>query len=58
MDGVTGHNLTGNNMDMVCEACKDRRHDDCRGGSWCDCQHQGFRVEDEAEPPENWVRQG
>jgi hypothetical protein len=25
---------------MICEACRDRRHGDCRGGTWCDCQHQ------------------
>jgi len=25
---------------MICEACRERRHDKCRGGSWCDCQHR------------------
>ncbi|MFC7381411.1 hypothetical protein [Sphaerisporangium rhizosphaerae] len=25
---------------VICEECKDHRHDDCRGGSWCDCQHR------------------
>lgn len=25
---------------MICEACRDRRHGDCRRGTWCDCQHQ------------------
>jgi hypothetical protein len=24
---------------MICTNCKDRDHDHCRGGSWCDCQH-------------------
>ncbi|GIH71485.1 hypothetical protein Mth01_37380 [Sphaerimonospora thailandensis] len=43
---------------MICEACKDRRHEDCRGGSWCDCQHKEPMDEGHAEPPENWVRQG
>jgi len=25
---------------MICEACRERRHTDCRGGTWCDCQHK------------------
>ncbi|MET8868486.1 hypothetical protein ABZW11_36640 [Nonomuraea sp. NPDC004580] len=25
---------------MICDSCKDKRHGDCRGGSWCDCQHR------------------
>ena len=25
---------------MICEACRERRHGDCRRGTWCDCQHQ------------------
>ncbi|XVQ08768.1 hypothetical protein ACQP1W_40420 [Spirillospora sp. CA-255316] len=25
---------------MICQACRDDRHGECRGGSWCDCQHQ------------------
>jgi hypothetical protein len=25
---------------MICEACRERRHGGCRGGTWCDCQHQ------------------
>ncbi|MFC4051906.1 hypothetical protein ACFOY4_19640 [Actinomadura syzygii] len=24
---------------MICPSCRDRRHEECRGGSWCDCQH-------------------
>ncbi|GLW64185.1 hypothetical protein Arub01_24290 [Actinomadura rubrobrunea] len=24
---------------MICAACRDHRHGECRGGSWCDCQH-------------------
>ncbi|MEW9530330.1 hypothetical protein [Microbispora sp. NPDC049125] len=43
---------------MICEACRDRRHEECRGGSWCDCQHQRPAGAGDAEPPENWVRQG
>jgi hypothetical protein len=42
---------------MICQACRDRHHDDCRGGSWCDCQHQRPQ-ETYDEPPINWVRQG
>ncbi|WP_157407546.1 hypothetical protein [Actinomadura atramentaria] len=48
---------------MICEACREHRHGDCRGGSWCDCQHQP-PPDDEpdeeraAEPPVNWRRQG
>ncbi|WP_160146928.1 hypothetical protein [Thermomonospora echinospora] len=58
---------------MICHACQERRHEECRGGSWCACQHRGGpatphqrEAEDEAgpdaasgaEPPVNWVRQG
>ncbi|MEV4006368.1 hypothetical protein [Actinomadura sp. NPDC049753] len=25
---------------MICQSCRERHHEDCRGGSWCDCQHQ------------------
>jgi hypothetical protein len=25
---------------MICEACRERRHGECRGGTWCDCQHR------------------
>ncbi|MEU6037440.1 hypothetical protein ABZ801_18735 [Actinomadura sp. NPDC047616] len=24
---------------MICAACREHRHGECRGGSWCDCQH-------------------
>ncbi|MDF5757878.1 hypothetical protein [Spongiactinospora sp. TRM90649] len=41
---------------MICDKCKDRRHDECRGGSWCDCQHQ--ERPRPAEPPVTWPRQG
>jgi hypothetical protein len=58
---------------MICEACRERRHGDCRGGTWCDCQHQpadddstpaataepGESGSDEGpEPGVNWLRQG
>ncbi|WP_157431593.1 hypothetical protein [Actinomadura hibisca] len=52
---------------MICVPCRERRHDECRGGSWCYCQHQrGPATEkerdrdrrDRAEPKVNWKRQG
>ncbi|WP_157610142.1 hypothetical protein [Spirillospora albida] len=49
---------------MICQPCRDRRHDQCRGGSWCDCQHQPAREEKKddgapsGEPRVNWRRQG
>ncbi|MER7131168.1 hypothetical protein [Streptosporangium saharense] len=47
---------------MICDKCKERRHDECRGGSWCDCQHhrprQDHDSDEEPEPPTNWLRQG
>ncbi|QXJ20527.1 hypothetical protein AGRA3207_001256 [Actinomadura graeca] len=24
---------------MICSSCRERHHGECRGGSWCDCQH-------------------
>jgi len=47
---------------MICQSCRERRHAECRGGSWCDCQHlpppaapegerrPGARTGDDAEP--------
>jgi len=26
--------------DVICQDCRERRHDQCRGGSWCPCQHR------------------
>ncbi|TYB42852.1 hypothetical protein [Actinomadura chibensis] len=58
---------------VICPSCRDRRHEECRGGSWCDCQHQRRpatavpadraaaptgATSDDAEPPVNWRRQG
>ncbi|MEU9868967.1 hypothetical protein AB0C87_14090 [Actinomadura sp. NPDC048021] len=25
---------------MICPSCRERHHEECRGGSWCDCQHR------------------
>ncbi|MEV8632497.1 hypothetical protein AB0395_12645 [Streptosporangium sp. NPDC051023] len=44
---------------MICDRCKEHRHDECRGGSWCDCQHQP--AGEAAKPRESaldWPRQG
>ncbi len=24
---------------MICKRCQDNHHEDCKGGTWCDCQH-------------------
>lgn len=26
---------------MICQSCRDRHHVECKGGTWCDCQHEG-----------------
>jgi hypothetical protein len=48
------------NMDMICIDCRQRHHEDCRGGNWCDCQHQPSpQAQDTpAESALSWVRQG
>ena len=48
---------------MICLKCRQRHHEDCPGGSWCDCQHQPTAEAQEAhEVPAgtalSWVRQG
>ncbi len=25
---------------MICQSCKNKIHEKCRGGTWCDCQHR------------------
>lgn len=25
---------------MICRHCRDHNHQECRGGTWCDCQHR------------------
>jgi len=42
---------------MICVPCRKRHHEECPGGSWCDCQHQPS-AQSESEPLLNWVRQG
>jgi hypothetical protein len=63
--GGTGH-LTARipgeaqNKVMICIDCRKRRHEDCRGGNWCDCQHQPSPQAQEmpTETALSWVRQG
>jgi hypothetical protein len=44
---------------MVCVPCRERHHEDCPGGNWCDCQHLPPRqAESETEPTLGWIRQG
>ncbi|WP_271221244.1 hypothetical protein [Streptosporangium carneum] len=44
---------------MICDRCKERRHDECRGGSWCDCQHQpAEKAGEHRESALDWPRQG
>ena len=42
--------------DVVCLACRKQLHEDCPGGTWCDCQHQP--PDRPAEPPQGWIRRG
>jgi hypothetical protein len=58
---------------MICVACRRRHHEDCPGGTWCDCQHlpaagtpagteagasPGDNTARAAEPAMNWIHQG
>jgi hypothetical protein len=41
---------------MICQNCRAKRHEDCPGGTWCDCQHKP--VVQQADARLNWLRQG
>jgi hypothetical protein len=45
---------------MICVCCRQRRHEDCPGGTWCDCQHlpPADAGQTATETPLSWVRQG
>jgi hypothetical protein len=45
---------------MICVDCRRRHHQDCPGGTWCDCQHQPSPQTQAAENETalSWVRQG
>ncbi|HET9968841.1 MAG TPA: hypothetical protein VFQ68_11435 [Streptosporangiaceae bacterium] len=46
---------------MICVPCRQRQHQECPGGSWCDCQHQppaGPTQRPAQEPALSWLRQG
>jgi len=42
---------------MICIPCRKRQHEECPGGTWCDCQHQPPTLS-ASEPALGWVRQG
>ncbi|WP_433225517.1 hypothetical protein [Actinomadura formosensis] len=29
---------------MICPSCRNRRHEECRGGTWCCCRHRPGRA--------------
>jgi hypothetical protein len=36
---------------VICDPCKQRQaHQECRGGTWCDCQHRETRTIVTARP--------
>src|SRR5580692_5604416 len=41
---------------MICLSCRQRHHEKCPGGTWCDCQHQPSAAA--PEPSLGWIRQG
>jgi hypothetical protein len=43
---------------MICDACRKRHHEDCPGGTWCDCQHQPPAEVAKEPTPLSWLRQG
>ncbi|MFY9928061.1 MAG: hypothetical protein WAK82_08675 [Streptosporangiaceae bacterium] len=45
---------------MICMSCRKREHEECPGGTWCDCQHQPSPLTGRAgaEPTLTWIRQG
>jgi hypothetical protein len=55
-----GHAAASGEAAMICVECRQRHHEDCPGGNWCDCQHQPSQPTPEAsgEPALTWVRQG
>ncbi len=42
---------------MICVSCRERCHQDCPGGTWCDCQHEP-PPQQQPEPALGWIRQG
>jgi len=47
---------------MICVACRKQHHEECPGGTWCDCQHlppaDPPETQPGTEPPLSWIRQG
>lgn len=43
---------------MICHDCRNGVHRDCRGGTWCPCQHrveETSEAEEEPEPTINYT---
>lgn len=36
---------------MICEPCRERNHDGCPNGTWCDCQHKKPVGAEDTESP-------
>jgi len=43
---------------VICVPCRKRHHEECPGGTWCDCQHLPPERDSGSEPPLTWLRQG
>jgi len=41
---------------MICSSCRQQHHEECPGGTWCDCQHR--QPDPRTEPRLGWIRQG
>ena len=61
---LTGRNArtASHNGDMICVPCRERHHEECPGGTWCDCQHLPPAgqpgTQPGTEPSLSWLRQG
>ena len=41
-------------MTFICGDCKAGHHDQCRGGSWCDCLHRQPKSSHPVSTPQQW----
>lgn len=30
-------------MTFICKKCQEQDHENCKGGTWCDCNHRGSK---------------
>ena len=37
---------------MICQHCKDQEHNQCAGGTWCDCGHRVAQTVEQADAAE------